>query len=61
MGRLLFVYVGSPILTCSYRLFPRTIEKVAGKLDEAVKLMMYVGNAWLIASSGHFCGLPQSF
>jgi hypothetical protein len=50
-----------PIPTCSHRLFARMIEKVAGKLDQAATLMIYLGSAWFIASSGHFCGLPQSF
>ena len=53
MGRLLFVYLGSSILTCSYRLFPRMIEKVVGKLDQAVTLMLYLGSAWFITPSGH--------
>ena len=58
MGRLLFVYLGSSILTCSYRLFPRMIEKVAGKLDQGVTLLMYLGSAWFIVPSGH---LPSIF
>jgi len=34
------------------------IEKAAGKLDQAVTLMMYLGSAWFIAPSGH---LPINF
>ena len=58
MGKLLFVYVGSSILICSYWLFPRMVGKVAGKLDQGVTLMMYLGSAWIIAPSGR---LPSNF
>jgi len=57
MGRLLFVYLGSYILTFSYLLFPRMIEKVAGKLDQGVTLTMHLGSAWFIAPSGHLPGI----
>jgi hypothetical protein len=53
---LLFVCLGPYILTCSYRLFPCMIEKVTGKLDQGVTLMMYLGSAWFIGPSGHITG-----
>ena len=52
-GRLLFVCLVFSSLTFSYRLFPCMAEQFAGKLDQRLTLLMYLGSAWFIVPSGH--------